>query len=93
MFVNFRGRKLTARGVFYILRKRLREKGIAKPAGPHTLRHSFATHLLDRGADLRVVQELLGHASLSTTQVYTHLSLDSLKDTYVKAHPHGLRKR
>ena len=93
LFVNSRGRGLSVRGVFYLLRRRLRERGIGKPAGPHTIRHSFATHLLDRGADLRVVQELLGHSSLSTTQVYTHLSLDSLKDTYTKAHPHGLRKR
>lgn len=93
LFVNFRGGALSPRGVFYILRRRLGEKGIPKPAGPHSLRHSFATHLLDRGADIRVVQELLGHESLSTTQVYTHLSLDSLKDTYLRAHPHGKRKR
>ena len=93
LFINSRGGRLSPRGVHHILRRRLRERGIPKPAGPHSLRHSFATHLLDRGADIRVVQELLGHGSLSTTQVYTHLSLDSLKDTYVKAHPHGLRKR
>lgn len=93
LFVNFRGRKLTVRGIFFILNRRLREKGILKSAGPHAVRHSFATHLLNHGADIRVVQELLGHSSLSTTQVYTHLSLDSLKDIYTRAHPHGQRKR
>jgi site-specific recombinase XerD len=91
LFVNFRGKALTTRGVFYLLMGSLREKGIEKPASPHTLRHSFATHVLARGADIRVVQELLGHASLSTTQVYTHLSLDDLKDIHAKAHPHGRR--
>jgi integrase/recombinase XerC/integrase/recombinase XerD len=93
LFINFRGGRLTVRGIFYILTRSLREKGIQKPAGPHTIRHSFATHILDRGADIRIVQELLGHASLSTTQIYTHLSLDSLKDIHAKAHPHGLRKK
>ncbi|MDR3200000.1 MAG: tyrosine-type recombinase/integrase [Spirochaetales bacterium] len=92
LFINFRGGPLTVRGIFYLLTQNLRAKGIAKPASPHTLRHSFATHILDHGADIRVVQELLGHASLSTTQVYTHLSLDALKDIHAKAHPHGLRK-
>ncbi|MDR2589214.1 MAG: tyrosine-type recombinase/integrase [Spirochaetales bacterium] len=92
LFINFRGRALTVRGIFYLLAGELRKKGIAKPAGPHAIRHSFATHIMNRGADIRVVQELLGHASLSTTQVYTHLSLDSLKDIHSKAHPHGLKK-
>ncbi|MDR1179058.1 MAG: tyrosine-type recombinase/integrase [Spirochaetales bacterium] len=92
LFINFRGTPLTPRGVFYLLTKDLAEKGIDKPASPHTLRHSFATHILERGADIRVVQELLGHASLSTTQIYTHLSLDDLKDIHAKAHPHGLRR-
>ncbi|MDR1316218.1 MAG: tyrosine-type recombinase/integrase [Spirochaetales bacterium] len=92
LFINFRGTSLTSRGVFYLLTRNLAEKGIDKPASPHTLRHSFATHILERGADIRVVQELLGHASLSTTQIYTHLSLDDLKDIHAKAHPHGLRR-
>jgi integrase/recombinase XerC/integrase/recombinase XerD len=92
LFINFRGEALTVRGVFYLLMRSLGEKGIEKPASPHTLRHSFATHILGRGADIRHVQELLGHASLSTTQVYTHLSLDALKDIHAKAHPHGLRR-
>jgi len=89
LFINYRGGALTVRGIFYILGRALRERNIAKPAGPHTLRHSFATHILDRGADIRVVQELLGHANLSTTQIYTHTSLDALKDIYAKAHPHS----
>jgi integrase/recombinase XerC/integrase/recombinase XerD len=92
LFVNFRGTALGTRGVFFLLLRRLRETGIEKPASPHTLRHSFATHVLGRGADIRHVQELLGHASLSTTQVYTHLSLDALKDIHAKAHPHGQRR-
>jgi integrase/recombinase XerC/integrase/recombinase XerD len=92
LFINFRGGRLTVRGVAYLLSLRLREREIAKPGSPHSLRHSFATHLLDRGADIRIVQELLGHSSLSTTQVYTHLSIDSLKDIYTGAHPHGLKK-
>jgi integrase/recombinase XerC/integrase/recombinase XerD len=92
LFINFQGSALSARGVFYLLRNSLAKKGIDKPASPHTLRHSFATHILSRGADIRLVQELLGHASLSTTQVYTHLSLDALKDIHAKAHPHGLRR-
>jgi integrase/recombinase XerC/integrase/recombinase XerD len=89
LFINFRGGALTTRGIFYLLAGALREKGIDKPASPHTLRHSFATHIMNRGADIRVVQELLGHASLSTTQIYTSLSLDALKDIHAKAHPHG----
>jgi integrase/recombinase XerC/integrase/recombinase XerD len=92
LFVNFRGRPLTVRGIAFLLKRRLGQKDLNKPAGPHTLRHSFATHLLGRGADIRIVQELLGHSSLSTTQIYTHVSIDALKDVYVKAHPHGLRK-
>ncbi|MDR3201100.1 MAG: tyrosine-type recombinase/integrase, partial [Spirochaetales bacterium] len=93
LFINFHGGALTVRGIFYLLARNLRKKGIEKPASPHTLRHSFATHILNGGADIRVVQELLGHASLSTTQVYTHLSLDALKDIHAKAHPHGLRRK
>ncbi len=92
LFINALGRKLTPRGVAYLLRKRMEELGIQKHASPHTIRHSFATHILNRGADIRIVQELLGHASLSTTQVYTHIGIDTLKDLYIRAHPHGLRK-
>lgn len=89
LIINARGGRLTQRGVAGIIEKRLREVGIIKQASPHTFRHSFATHLLDRGADIRAVQELLGHASLSTTQVYTHVGLSRLKEVYERAHPHG----
>lgn len=92
LFVNALGRKLTTRGVSYLLKKRMEELGMQKHASPHTIRHSFATHILNRGADIRIVQELLGHSSLSTTQLYTHIGIDALKDLYVRAHPHGTRK-
>lgn len=92
LFINARGSALSVRGIAYLLSRRLRKLGIPKHASPHTLRHSFATHVLDHGADLRIVQELLGHSNLSTTQVYTHVSIDALKDVYAAAHPHGTRK-
>lgn len=92
LFVNAWGRKLTPRGVAYLLKKRMEALGMQKHASPHTIRHSFATHILNRGADIRIVQELLGHSSLSTTQVYTHVGIDALKDVYIRAHPHGMRK-
>ncbi|MEM5948670.1 site-specific tyrosine recombinase/integron integrase [Spirochaetia bacterium 38H-sp] len=91
LFVNSRGGALSPRGVFYLLQKRAAEKGIVKKISPHTLRHSFATHILSRGADIRVVQEMLGHSSLSTTQVYTHLDFNSLKRVYDVSHPHSGR--
>jgi integrase/recombinase XerC len=87
VFLNNRGGRITTRSVARIVEKHLREAGIAIKMGPHGLRHSFATHLLNSGADLRVIQELLGHASLSTTQRYTHLNLDQLTAVYDKAHP------
>ena len=87
LFVNKRGGTLTDRGVRDIIYKYTRKTALALSVSPHTFRHSFATHLLDRGADLRSVQELLGHSSISTTQVYTHLTIDSLKSVYQKAHP------
>jgi tyrosine recombinase XerC len=89
LLLNRRGGRITVRGVQRILAARLRARSLAKPASPHTLRHSFATHILNRGADIRVVQELLGHASLSTTQVYTHLDIERLKKVYQSAHPHA----
>jgi len=87
MFCNRDGGRLTARSVARILDALVERCGLITPVTPHTLRHSFATHLLDAGADLRVVQELLGHRSLSTTQKYTHVSIDRLMEAYDKAHP------
>ncbi len=87
VFLSKRGTRLTTRSVARILDKYVRLASIQKKISPHVLRHSFATHLLDRGADLRAVQELLGHANLSTTQVYTHVTMERLKDAYDKAHP------
>ena len=87
LFLNKNGGRLTARSIGRILKQLVERCGLLTPATPHTLRHSFATHLLDAGADLRVVQELLGHKSLSTTQKYTHVSIDRLMQAYDKAHP------
>jgi integrase/recombinase XerC len=89
MFLNKRGRRLTTRSVGRLLEKYIRQTGLDRLTTPHTLRHSFATHLLDGGADLRSVQELLGHKSLTTTQIYTHVSTKRLRDTYEAAHPHA----
>lgn len=89
LFMNHKGRRLTDRGVRFILGSYLAAAGLGKRVTPHTFRHSFATHLLNRGADIRAVQELLGHASLSTTQVYTHVGLERLKRVYRRAHPHA----
>ncbi|MBN2453905.1 MAG: tyrosine recombinase XerC [Candidatus Omnitrophica bacterium] len=87
VFLNTRGTRLTDRSVRRILDRYVKEVAIAEKISPHSLRHSFATHLLDRGADLRSVQELLGHMNLSTTQIYTHVTMDRLKTIYDKAHP------
>ena len=87
VFLNSRGARITTRSVARIVDKHLRAAGIPVKMGPHGLRHTFATHLLNSGADLRSIQEMLGHASLSTTQRYTHLNLEQLTAVYDKAHP------
>ncbi len=87
LFLNKNKGRLSARSVARILEKLVTACGLLTPVSPHTMRHTFATHMLDAGADLRVVQELLGHKSLSTTQKYTHVSIDRLMETYDRAHP------
>jgi integrase/recombinase XerD len=87
LFVNFRGGPLTRQGLYKIIQKHARSAGLDDRMSPHTLRHTFATHLLAGGCDLRSVQEMLGHADVATTQLYTHLSSERLKDVYFKAHP------
>jgi len=91
LFVNFRGGPLTRQGLYKIIGRHAQTAGLADKMSPHTLRHTFATHLLSGGCDLRSVQEMLGHADVSTTQLYTHLSNQHIKDAYFKAHPRARR--
>jgi integrase/recombinase XerD len=92
LFVNFRGGSLTRQGLYKIVQRHAREAGLSGQMSPHTLRHSFATHLLAGGCDLRAVQEMLGHADISTTQMYTHLSGEQLKEVYFRAHPRAVAR-
>lgn len=89
LFLDYMGVGLTTRGIYYLIEKRVKEAGIDKKVSPHTFRHTFATHLLNEGADIRIVQELLGHKSISTTQIYTHTGIEKLRQVYRGAHPHG----
>ena len=89
LFLNNHGEKMTRQGFFKILKKLAQEKNIKTDFSPHTLRHSFATHLLKHGADLRSIQELLGHSDISSTQIYTHITNERLQNNYKEFHPHG----
>jgi len=93
VFVNAKGKALTTRGAEKIVEKRRLQAGIHKHLTPHTFRHSFATHLVAAGADMRVVQEMLGHSSISTTQMYAHVDMERLRRVYEQAHPHGSKNK
>jgi integrase/recombinase XerD len=92
VFLSTRGQGLSTKTIWHLIKKHAHKAGITKPLSPHTLRHSFATHLLNNGGDLRVIQELLGHADISTTQVYTHVDQQRLKETHYRFHPRSGRR-
>lgn len=92
VFLNRRGKQLTRVMVFYVIKQAVKQAGITKNISPHTFRHSFATHLVEGGADLRAVQEMLGHESITTTEIYTHLDTQYLKDTILSYHPRNMKK-
>lgn len=92
VFLSTRGSPLDRKAIWHLIKKHTRAAGISKNISPHTLRHSFATHLLDNGGDLRIIQEMLGHADISTTQIYTHIDQRRLKDTHYRFHPRSGRR-
>ncbi|MBP3765613.1 MAG: site-specific tyrosine recombinase XerD [Bacilli bacterium] len=89
LFLNSRGDRISRQAMFKIIKQIIRDKNIKKDVSPHTLRHSFASHMLENGADLRSIQELLGHSDISTTQIYTHISNKKIKENYEESHPHN----
>jgi len=93
LFLNARGGRLSRQGAWLLIGEVAQAAGLAEKITPHALRHSFATHLLEGGADIRSVQELLGHASVATTQIYTLVTIDRLRDAYLEAHPRARSKR
>jgi integrase/recombinase XerC len=92
LFLNAQGNPITNRGIYYVLESMLKQTSLTGKMGPHKIRHTFATHLLNEGADLRTVQELLGHENLSSTQIYTHVTKDRLKTVYMNSHPRAKRQ-